>query len=256
MKRILMILVALAAVAGIAYAVWFYTDGTSSAADNALGGTGTIEATNVTVSAQTSGRILSANVKAGDAVKKGAVLFKLDDTMLGVQEAQAQAGVNAAQATLQYAKDNDKSDAEVAQDAAQVDQAVDALKMAQIQRGYATITAPIDGVALTVAANAGENASPGSALATLGDTKHLTVSIYVPENRIGQIKVGQKGTLTTDSSDKTFACKVTSVASQAEFTPSSIETKDQRVKLVYQVQLDVSDPTGTLKPGMPADVKL
>ncbi len=256
MKRILIIVVAVAAVAGIAYGVWFYMSGTSSAADNALGGTGTIEATNVAVSSQVSGRIVEAHVKAGDTVKKGAVLFKLDDSMLAVQESQAQAGVNAAAATLQYAKDNGKSDAEVAQDAAQLDQANDTMRMAQIQRGYANVTAPIDGVALTVAANTGENANPGSTLATLGETKHLTVSIYVPENKIGQVKVGQKGTLTTDSSDKSFTCRVTSIASQAEFTPSSIETKDQRVKLVYQVQLDVSDPSGTLKPGMPADVSL
>jgi HlyD family secretion protein len=62
--------------------------------------------------------------------------------------------------------------------------------------------------------------------------------------------------LTTDSSDTKFSCTVTSIASQAEFTPASIETKDQRVKLVYQVQLDVTDPSGTLKPGMPVDVNL
>jgi HlyD family secretion protein len=255
MKRIFLIVGALVAAAAVAYGVWLYTGGTSSASDG-LGGTGTIEAGDVAVSSQMSGRIVSASVKEGDVVKKGRVLFNLDDTMAKVQIQQAQAGVNAAAATLRFAKDDDKSDAEIAQDQAQLDQAKAALKMAQIQAGYATVLAPIDGVALTVAAAAGENANPGATLATLGDTKHLTVSIYVPESRIGQVRVGQKGTLSTDSSDKKFACRVTSVASQAEFTPASIETKDQRVKLVYQVQLDVSDPSGTLKAGMPADVKL
>jgi membrane fusion protein YbhG len=256
MKRILMIVGGVAVVAAIAYGVWLYMGGTSSASNDQLGGTGTIEAQDVAVSSQTAGRIVTARVKEGDLVKKGAVLFTLDSTMAKIQVQQAGAGVDAAAATLRYAKDNDKSDAEIAQDQAALDQAKAALTMAKVQQGYSTIVSPIDGVALTVAAAAGENANPGATLATLGDVRHLTVSIYVPESRIGQVKVGQAGTLTTDSSDKTFTCKVTSVASEAEFTPASIETKDQRVKLVYQVQLDVSDPSGTLKPGMPADVKL
>jgi HlyD family secretion protein len=165
--------------------------------------------------------------------------------------------VRAAQATLRQAKDDDESDAVIAQDQAALDQARIQLKMAQTQAGYAVVTSPLSGVALEVPANVGENASPGQTLAVIGDVGHLTVSVYVSEAQIGQVKVGQTGTLTTDSTgDKTFPVKVTSVASQAEFTPASIETKDQRVKLVYEVRLDVSDKSGALKPGMPADVKL
>jgi RND family efflux transporter MFP subunit len=256
MKRTLMIVAIVAVVGAVGFGVYTYMTGTSAASSSTLGGTGTIEAVNVTVSSQASGRIVDARVKVGDVVKKGEVLFKLDNQMPLVQIAQAEAGVKAAEATLQYAKDNSKTDAEIAQDQAALDQARATLKMTQIQYGYTTVKAPISGVALTVPVNAGENAAPGQMLARLGDTQHLTVSIYVPENQIGQVKIGKVGSLTTDSSDKTYKCVVTSVASQAEFTPASIETKDQRVKLVYQVQLDVADPTGTLKPGMPADVKL
>jgi HlyD family secretion protein len=201
-------------------------------------------------------RIVEAGVRAGDTVKKGQVLFKLDATTLAYQVDQAKAGERAAAATLQQARDDDKSSAKIAQDQAALDQAGIAVKMAQVQAGNALIAAPIDGVALDVPATVGENAAPGMALAVLGDVKHLTVSIYVPESRIGEVKVGRTGTLTVDSSTDSFPVKVTSVASQAEFTPASIETKDQRVKLVYEVKLDVSDPSGTLKPGMPADVKL
>lgn len=254
MKKVLPIL-AIIVVAAAAVAVWFTLNG-RSAATEALGGTGTIEATNVNVASQASGRIMSVGVKSGDIVKKGAVLFRIDPTLADYQVRQAQAGVKAASATLKYAKDNDKSKAEIAQDRAQLDQARIALKMAQVQAGYSVVKAPIDGVAIDVAANSGELASPGQTLAVLGDVMQLTVSVYVPESRIGQVKVGQSGTLTIDSASQPFQCKVTSVASQAEFTPSSIETKDQRVKLVYEVKLSVSDPSGTLKPGMPADVKL
>jgi HlyD family secretion protein len=255
MKRILPIIVAVAIIAAGAYGIWWWMSGTSSASD-ALGGSGTIEATNVTVSSQASGRIVATRVKSGDRVSKGAVLFKLDSSMADMQVQQAQAGQRAAEATLRYDRDQDKSSAQIAQDEAQVDQAVTTVKMAKLQQGYTTVTAPISGVALDVPATTGEMASPGQTLAVLGDVSHLTVSIYVPENQIGAVKVGQSGKLTTDSSDKEFSCRVTSVASQAEFTPASIETKDQRVKLVYQVQLDVTDSSGTLKPGMPVDVTL
>ena len=84
----------------------------------------------------------------------------------------------------------------------------------------------------------------------------LTVTIYVPESRIGEVKLGQEGTLTTDSTSRTYHAKVVFIGSQAEFTPASIETKDQRVKLVYQVKLRITDGDLALKPGMPADVVL
>lgn len=256
MKRILAILV-LAVIAAAAYAVWT-TQRSASTANGTVGGSGTIEATNITVSSRMQGseRITLVRVKAGDTVKKGAVLFKLDPTQAFLQVDQAKAGVRAAAATLKQARDDDKSSAEIAQDQAVLDQADLQVKMLQVQVGYSIITAPIDAVALDVPATVGENASPGGTLAVLGDVKHLTVSVFIPESRIAEVKVGQAGTLSTDSSTKSFACKVTSIASKAEFTPASIETKDQRVKLVYEVKLDVTDSSGALKPGMPVDVKL
>ncbi|MDZ4064625.1 MAG: hypothetical protein U1E22_08180, partial [Coriobacteriia bacterium] len=62
-------------------------------------------------------------------------------------------------------------------------------------------------------------------------------------------------TVTTDSSSREFDARVTFIASQAEFTPSNIETRDQRVKLVYEVRLDIPDSGDVLKPGMPVDVR-
>ena len=257
MKRMLAV-AALLAVAIVGYAAWATTRSPSAAAQE-LGGSGTIEATEVRVSsqAQSAARITEVAVRPGDRVRRGQVLFKLDATLADYTLQQARAGVTAAAATLKQDKDDGKSDAQIAQDQATLDQANIQVKIAQAQLSYYTVRSPIDGVVLDVPADLGENAVPGNTLAVIGDVDHLTVSIYVPESQIGQVKIGQKGTLTTDSTGgKTFACTVTSVASQAEFTPASIETKDQRVKLVYEVKLDVSDPTGSLKPGMPADVKL
>ncbi len=254
MRRAVLIVVVLALAAAAGYAVWTYTRNTAAQAA-ALGGSGTIEATSVNVSAQTQGRIIETRVSSGDVVKKGQVLFRLDPKLPQYAVDQADQSVRAARAAYDQAVSDDKSTADKVQAAAQLDQAVIQAKIARQQLTYCTIAAPISGSVLDVAGNTGENATPGSALAVVGDTAHLTVSIYVPESQIGQVKVGQNGTLTTDSSAKTFDVKVTSVASQAEFTPASIETKDQRVKLVYQVKLDVTNQDGILKPGMPADVR-
>lgn len=256
MKRFIPLVLVAVLLAAAGYAFWT-SQRSATAAAATLGGSGTIEATNVSVTPQTSARIVKVHVQAGDAVKKGDVLFELDPSAALNQVAQARAGVRAAQATLKSDQDNDKSDAQLAQDKATLDQANLQVSMALTQLGYCTVRAPLDGVALDVPANLGENGLPGTTLATIGDVAHLTVSIYVPESQIGQVKVGQNGTLTTDSTGtRTFPCTVTSIASEAEFTPVSVETKDQRVKLVYQVQLDVSDTSGTLKPGMPVDVAL
>jgi HlyD family secretion protein len=82
------------------------------------------------------------------------------------------------------------------------------------------------------------------------------VTIYVPEDRIGEVKIDQMGVLTTDSTTRPYAARGTYISPQAEFTPASVETKDQRTKLVYQVKLNITDADAQLKPGMPADVVL
>jgi len=191
-------------------------------------------------------------------VKKGDVLYRLDPSLLKLSVSQAHAGVSAAKANYKHVKDKSSSTkADKAAAKAQYTQAKAAEKMAKVQLGYATITSPIDGIVSNLAVHEGENATPGSTLAMLSDTGNLTVTIYIPENRIGEVKIGQEGTLSTDST-KQYAAKVTYISSQAEFTPSSIETKDQRVKLVYQVKLTITDSgaSSELKPGMPADVVL
>jgi HlyD family secretion protein len=128
------------------------------------------------------------------------------------------------------------------------------LSIARTQADYSNVFAPVAGVVTNKVADVGEIAAPGAALAVISDVSHLTVTIYIPETEIGQVKVGQKATATVDSTTKSFPAKVTFIASQAEFTPASVQTKDQRVKLVYKVKLSVTDSSGILKPGMPADV--
>ncbi|PKQ38263.1 MAG: hypothetical protein CVT59_03300 [Actinobacteria bacterium HGW-Actinobacteria-1] len=254
MKRIVPIILVLV-VAGVA-AWYFLLGGNASTSSDVLGGSGTIETDQVAISAQTSGRIVEAPTEDGVPIAKGDVLFKLDAALLKLQVQQAEAGVTAAEAAYRQAKDDKKTDAEIASAKAQLDQAKVAVEMAKVQLGYATIGSPIDGVLTNVVLKAGENAVPGSTLAIVSNPASLTVTIYVPENRIGEVTVGQAGDLVTDSTSKTYHAEVIFIGSQAEYTPASIETKDQRVKLVYQVRLRITDADSALKPGMPADVTL
>jgi membrane fusion protein YbhG len=256
MKHILPRLAVIAVLGLAVYFGWSWYSGSATTADG-LGGSGTVETDQIAITPQTTGRIIAAPADEGVPVKKGDVLYRLDPALAQLQVDQAVAGVDAAEANLRNVKDKSghtKADVRAAQ--AQLDQAKVALEMAKVQVGYATITSPIDGVVSSIAARSGENAVPGSTLAVVSDPASLTVTIFVPESRIGQVEVGQPGTLTTDSVTKSYRCEVVFIATQAEFTPASIETKDQRVKLVYQVKLRVTDADTSLKAGMPVDVVL
>lgn len=255
-RRVIVILViAVLAVGGYFAYQHFY--GSASAANSALGGSGTIETDQVAITPQTTGRIIQAPPNAGVPVKVGDVLYRLDPAVAKLQVQQAQAGQRAASANYAHVKSDSGStwaDKQAAK--SQLDQANVAVDLAKVQLGYTTITSPLDGQIANVIANVGENAVPGNNLAVISNPANLDVTIYVPETRIGEVKVGQSGTLTTDSTTKQYHCRVTFIGSQAEFTPASIETKDQRVKLVYQVKCRITDPDSNLKAGMPADVVL
>jgi RND family efflux transporter MFP subunit len=251
-KRIAIVAVLLALVATGATA-WVLLSGNGSQA-RALAGSGASMVPEVAIASLASGAIVEAPVAEGSPVRKGDVLFRIDDSVAKLVVAQAQAGVNAAAAARDQARKDHKTTSEIAVAQAQVDQAGAGLELAKLQLSYCTVTAPVDGVLLTKALDAGETAAPGKTLATLGRLDMLTVTVYIAESEIGRVKVGQKATLTTDSTSAGYPCVVTSVASEAEFTPAQVETKDQRVKLVYAVKLSVADASGALKPGMPADV--
>ncbi len=252
-KRIIiaiLVIVALTAAGWWAWTTW----GQGSDEAETLGGSGMVEADEVAVSAVISGRILTVGSEEGSDVTSGTVLFTLDAALLDLQVEQAQAGVKAAEAALAKVKADKGTQAEIDQATARVTQANAALEATKVQQSYATISAPSDGVLTQITASVGENASPGKTLATVADLSNLHVSIYIPETQIGQVKLGDKATIVTDSSTKTFEGEVVFIASEAEFTPSNIETKEQRVKLVYEVRLNVTNAEDVLKPGMPVDV--
>jgi multidrug resistance efflux pump len=113
----------------------------------------------------------------------------------------------------------------------------------------------MEGVVLTRAVEPGEFAPAGAAALRLGDLGELTITVYVPEDRYGQISRGQAATVTVDSFPAlSFPAEVTYIADEAEFTPRNVQTVEGRSATVYAIKLSVTDAEGRLKPGMPADV--
>lgn len=122
---------------------------------------------------------------------------------------------------------------------------------------HAVIYSPIDGVVLEKNLELGEMAFPGSVIITLADLKKPWVKIYVDEKKMGLLQLGQKAYINVDSyPGRKFSGEVVSISNKAEFTPRTIQTKDERVKLMYAVKISVENPGMELKPGMPADAAI
>jgi HlyD family secretion protein len=298
--------------------------GCNRSSTNLIESTGTIEATEVDIRAEATGKILALNFDEGDWVKRGDILAEIDREKLDIELAQAKARLAEADARLtllvkglrdkevqrayesllesevllkdskrEYVRTQrlydqkvtdlstrDKSEAayEAAQKRYEIAKknyeiAVEGSRTEEIQAGKALKEAaeaqvqmiekqikdtssviPIDGVISERYVEFGEFVSIGSLLATVIDLKHVWVMAYLSERNLGKVKLGQQGKIMIDSfPKKEFIGKVTYISPEAEFTPKNIQTKEERVKLVYGVKIEADNPDQELKVGMPAD---
>jgi multidrug efflux pump subunit AcrA (membrane-fusion protein) len=102
----------------------------------------------------------------------------------------------------------------------------------------------------------GETASVGSTLMTVASLDVVKLTIYVPTDRIGLVRVGQRAEVTVDSfPGRIFVGQVTYISPQAEFTPKNVQTREERVKTVFAVRITLPNPDHSLKPGMSADAR-
>jgi len=120
------------------------------------------------------------------------------------------------------------------------------------------LRAPFAGLVTVRHREPGEIVPAGAAVLTLLDPDDRWVRIYVPENRLAAVRIGQKAAIRSDTfPDKRYEGEVSFIASEAEFTPKNVQTNEERVRLVYAVKVRVTgDPGYELKPGLPADVEL
>lgn len=121
------------------------------------------------------------------------------------------------------------------------------------------IVNPLDGSVLVKYAEPGEVTAFGKPLYKIADLSTMTLRAYVAGDQLGAVKVGQQVKVLIDAegdSQKELSGKITWISPKAEFTPKVVQTKDERVNLVYAVKISVANPDGILKIGMPAEVKL
>lgn len=122
---------------------------------------------------------------------------------------------------------------------------------------YKEFRSPVDGVVLTKNYEQGDVIAAGAPLATVGDTEHCWIKIYIPSTQLGLVRVGQTADVTIDSyPDSVFFGKVSKINDQAEYNPRLSLTQNERANMVFWVKISVENTKGVLKPGMPADVKL
>lgn len=137
---------------------------------------------------------------------------------------------------------------------ARVKQAQAMLDSLLSERDKMGVRSPMDGVMVDCTVHQGEVAAPGSTIATVADLSQVKLTVYVPETQLGHVNLGQVVHVSVDSfADRSFQGTVTYIADTAEFTPRNVATKEERVNLVFAVEVSLPNEDGALKPGMPAD---
>lgn len=275
---------------------------------NDFDATGTFEATEVTISAEANGKIVSITTQEGMAVEKGETLGIIDSTQLFLQKKQLEAQQSAILSTRpdikkqvaslkeqirkqetelervesllkdKAATEKQYDDAKAALDitrsqleatlstlssqnssiegnasalSLQIDQIAD-----RIEKCY--IKSPIKGVVLVKYANEGEMAVQGKPLAKVADLDNIYLRAYFTSDQLAYIKLGDTVKVTADfggDSQREYNGKITWIASESEFTPKSIQTRNSRANLVYAVKIAVKND-GYLKLGLYGQVNL
>ncbi len=264
---------------------------------------GNFEATEVVVSAQTPGQLLSFGLTEGDTIASGTVVALVDTTQLALQTEQLAAQreasaaqvhqvadqLSALQAQLEIAQrtyertqrlfaehaataqQRDQDEREVRVLIAQIqaanaqqrgaghDVAAVAAQAAQVRDRIdkSRVTNPVRGTVLATYARAGEFVQAGTPLYKVADLDSLDLRAYLSEPQLSSIKLGQTVRVHVDTGHDrraTLPGIVTWISSTAEFTPTPVQTRDERADLVYAIKVRVPNANGVLKIGMPADL--
>ena len=262
---------------------------------------GNFEATEVIVSAETNGRIISFDVSEGAIIEKGVRIALIDTTLFHLQKAEIDAARNGVRTRIssinaqndimiqqiENLKVNISRIENMLKDDAATKKQYDELtgQVAVIEKQIAanntqkasisaelaiydtkkatlneqlvrsSVKSPIDGTVIEKYSEAGETTAAGRPLAKIADMSVIRLKVYVSGSQLGGIKIGHDCTIRIDNSKNgydTFTGKVSYISPKAEFTPKIIQTREERVTLVYAVTIDVKND-GSMKSGMPGE---
>lgn len=171
----------------------------------------------------------------------------------GEDIAAARAAVQQVEAALEKVKNGPRPET-IAAARARVQAAVEAVNLARQQLDDMALQAPLDAVVLYKTAEPGAFLGPGNPVVVIGDLDHPWLRGYVNGFDLGRIRLGQRVRVTVDAyPDRPVEGTLSFIAGEAEFTPKTVQTEEERVRLMYRVKVDLPNPDGLLKPGMPAD---
>lgn len=134
--------------------------------------------------------------------------------------------------------------------------AEEAVRLLEQQVSDAEIRSPVSGRITEKVVEVGEVVSPGSPICVVSDLATATLTIYVSGMDVAHLRLGQSVQVRVDGDDRTFEGSLSYISPKAEFTPRNIQTRSERVKLVYAVKIALPNSEGVFKPGMPADATI
>jgi len=206
--------------------------------------------------AEAEARRVSADYQRGVALYAKEVIPRRELEAALAAHDQARATVRERRLALQLLRKGARQE-RVDEAQARLQGALARLSSAKERSGYATLVAPISGVVLSKSVEPGEQVAAGTPVVTLGNLEQCWLKGYIPETELGRVKLGQRARVTTDGHPgRVFEGKVSFISSEAEFTPKSVQTQKERVKLVYRIKISLANPGMELKPGMPADAEI
>lgn len=271
--------------------------------NNKADGYGNFEATEITISAESNGKLVQFDVNEGNKLKKEQFIGFIDTIALALKREQLMVSkavisskskgvlsqINVLNARLKTANTNKTRTENLIKDNAGTQKQLDhvsgeinviknqirsveiqnapvvnelksidvQLKQIDDQIQKSKIINPVNGTVLTKYAEPNEITVFGQPLYKIADLNTMKLRVYVSETQLANIKIGQDVTVKIDDAEaiKSYKGKISWIASEAEFTPKIIQTKEERVALVYAVKIDVKND-GSLKIGMPAELWL
>jgi HlyD family secretion protein len=138
---------------------------------------------------------------------------------------------------------------------AQAEQADAQLAIAKDDLQKSRLYAPFDGFITVKNVEEKEYVQPGTPVLTLAQLDEVWVKTYVPQTQLGKVYLGRNARVISDTfPGKSYPGLVTFISQEAEFTPKNVQTKEERVKLVYRIKVTLKNPNQELKAGMPVDV--
>ncbi|MBM3250372.1 MAG: efflux RND transporter periplasmic adaptor subunit [Candidatus Omnitrophica bacterium] len=233
---------------------------------------GNIEGDDVRISFRVGGQITELLTDEGKVIKAGETVARLNTDELTQKRNEAAASLLAAEydyglSKIDYeraknlfeagaisAQKRDEAKTRFDANKANVDQLKASLDLAETRLGFAELAAPLNGFILVKSSLSGEVVQPGTPVFTAVDLNNLWVTAYINETDLGRVKLNQEANVITDTyPGKKYNGRVSFISSEAEFTPKTIQTTEERVKLVYRIKVRVDNSSLELKPGMPAD---